>query len=151
MGLASYQLGRLEDARAAFEAATTDEEASCDAGSLVTWMDELMRAEPRGLVALVRTADAALAAGDADAALRTLDRREVWSVLDDQLAARLATAVLAATGVNPVRRRLVVATVRERLEDDLFARAEVPLGSDAWSREQIEAPKVALTSTSAAA
>ncbi|MBL8954248.1 MAG: hypothetical protein JNK82_25950 [Myxococcaceae bacterium] len=148
-GLAYYHLGRLPEARAAFAGAATFEDCACHVDAWPEWVDQLSGAVTGGVVSAVRAADAALAAGDGDAAVRALDRRAVWEAMEEQLAARLATAALAAKGLPPLRRRLLLAAAAYRLRERVLG-SVLPLGAEAWPPERIAAAREAALAESVA-
>lgn len=142
-GIAAYAQEDFEGALAAFEEADSVEGCACVelAGWIMLLRASLNEGAVAGLegeiVAAVRGANAALIAGDADAELRALDRRAVWVALEDQLAARLATAAVAANDLHPVRRRLILATALARLSSK-DAR-QLPLGELALDAIELQA------------
>ncbi|MDP1825995.1 MAG: hypothetical protein Q8L48_22210 [Archangium sp.] len=134
-GLALFELGRLAEAKEAFEAANSEDETGCSVAGWPDWIDALQGEEadsPAGqLISLMKRAQAALAAKDSRNALELLDVPLVWRSLDVQLAARLLIAVHDVSVIEgdiPGRTRLIAAAFLELCEGGDRHRGALPLG-----------------------
>ncbi|MCP4656474.1 MAG: hypothetical protein GY856_13765 [bacterium] len=153
LGIALLHDRRWEEALEVLERETSRERGIYAFGPLIEvakWMRDPSAASEWGpdqplvrqLLGAIRTADRALEAGDAAAALATLDCSAVWQGSEMQSAARLAAASLETTPRNPAerfRKRLALAFfcdlhgIRHQL-----VRKELQLPGLAWDQPQLE-------------
>jgi len=153
LGMALVHDGRWKEALAVLDRELDDDEGFYDFDSLIElakWLDDPSAAREWGpgqplvrqLLGAISTADRALEAGDATAALATLDRPAVWQGAEVQSAARLAAASLETTPRTPAerfRKRLALAffcDLHGRKSSDL--RRELLLPGLAWDQPQLE-------------
>lgn len=141
-GLALYRLGRLAEAREAFVIAGRGDTPCSQVGGWPDWLDALQAGDGSSatgaarLLALVREADLALAAGEASRALGLLDVATVWRCLDVQLGARLVTAAVGCGGEGARLRLRLIAAAFLHLRESRYA-GMLPLGPMQWSEEKL--------------
>ncbi len=155
LGLALLYTGDAEAAAAAFEQGLDHKPyGMCNMRPLI----ELTRPMPetpvpgdwspdqplvRQLVGAIRTADRALAAGDAGAARAALERPVLWRAVEVQSAARLAVAHLrtgesAVTAGDRFNRRLGLAFFLDAVGRESGDRREILLAGLSWDSERLE-------------
>ncbi len=152
LGLARLRAGETREAAAAFAKGLEHQHYGlCNLRSLV----HLTRPMPevpapadwgprqpvvRQLLGAVRTADRALAAGDAGAARVALERPVVWREAEVQSAARLAAAHLETRAVTPAERfakRVGLAFFRDAMNRPPEIRRELFLPGLTWDAERL--------------
>jgi hypothetical protein len=150
---ALLMLDEPEAALAELTRAESCEEGLCELGEGIALCTPLSdtsaawtskQARLRDLMALIVSADAALAQGDASAARRVLDCLLVWEANEIQSLARLAEACMledeAGDASDPFRRTLTLLSFCELFAwRDTFVRREIPLPRVAWSTERLAA------------
>ncbi len=155
LGLSWLAEGRTENALETFRLALDDVDGGGQCSILPLYhlarpMEDPPRpeewgpAEPFGrqLLGAVRTADAALRAGEAEAARRAIDHPIVWREEELQSAARLASVYLDTPAVKPgerFRKRLALAFFRHVWSrKEVFLRHELPLPEVRWDALRLE-------------
>jgi len=149
-GLALYHDGRYEEAALEMAEAARAPQSECSVASWEAWLRFLAHPTERPpedpaacLVASLVHADLLLAAGDCVGAAKELDTGIAWRAMDVQIGARLAQAMLLqpeGTPAQAARKRLVLAAhLHAYGESPVLFRRMLPLGSWAWSREELAA------------
>ncbi len=156
LGVAHLHLGRPQEAAAVLrDAPQSDNSVDCPVAPLLA-VAEMMTAPSTGeesgpdqrlvrqVVGAIRTADAALTAGDLESARQALVRRAVWQASEVQSAARLAELYLRTPDeglatAERFRKRLVLAFYCDLQEKgDFLARRNLDLPGLAWEKTRLE-------------
>jgi hypothetical protein len=144
------RLGEEAEARAALEPVMLLAPDACALEPLADWIDALrapleelagtVGPTRRGLVARLRQADAALAAGDVEGARARLDHAAVWAFSDVQTIGRLAETYLRLAPGDPalrLRQHYVMAYFRELMAQPL-PRQRLCFGREDWEVARLQ-------------
>jgi hypothetical protein len=152
LGLSRLLAGETEKAREVFQEGVEEEHWRCRMASL-HHLTQPMADPPRPeewdstqpvvcqLLGAIRTADAALSAGDVEAARQAIDRPIVWQTEELQSVARLAGVYLDTVAESPrqrFRKRLALACFLYVWNPERYERYELPLPELRWDASRLE-------------